>query len=95
MTLECHHFLLHTDKTRTLLVDQFFHEDWLGLTRPVTPPNRLEFGGWIPRGCCDVDPRRLLEVETLSTTLNLNDEYRTWLSFLETLNLFNAFILGN
>src|SRR6056300_415298 len=94
MTLESHHLFFDTHKSWTLLVDQLLHINSFGLSRSVRPTNGLEFCRRIPRRCCDIDPCRFLEIETLTTTLDLDDEDSSMCSLLETLNLFDALLLG-
>src|SRR6056300_1413456 len=94
MTLESHHLLFNTHETRTFLVHQLFYVDRFGLTCSMRPTDGLEFCRRIPRRSSNVDSSRFLEIETLTTTLYLNDEYRSWSSLFETLNLSDALLLG-
>ena len=94
MSLESHHFLFDTDKSITLFIDQFLNVNNFGLSSAVRPTDRLKLSCGIPRGCSNIDTCRLLEIETLTTTLDLDDENSSRCSLFETLNLPDALLLG-
>jgi len=69
-------------------VDEATHNHLLRLTSTVGAADRLKLRRWIPRWASDVNSRRLLQVETHPTRLDLDHKHRVgWplLEFLDTL----------
>src|SRR6056300_360993 len=56
----------------------------------MTSANSLEFCGWVPSRGGDVDSRSFLEIETLTTTFDLDDEDRASSRLFERVNLLHT-----
>ena len=95
MALEGHHLLFDTQKCLSLPVDHLLHVDWLGLTRSMRPTDCLKLSRGVPSWSHDVDPGGLLNVETLTTRLNLDDEDRARWRLLELSQLGSSVLLGD
>ena len=95
MALEGHHLLFDTQKCLSLPVNHLLHVDRSGLTRSMRATDCLKLSRRVPSWGHDVDSGGLLNVETLTTRLNLDDEDRPRWCPLEIGQLGAPVLLGD
>ena len=93
MPLEVHDALLHARELLRACVDQLAHSHLAGLACAVRAANRLQLGRGVPGWRGDVDPCRLLEVESHAARLDLDEEHRRLAAALEGVDAVFARLL--